>query len=491
MDEQAQAESMTIAPARPDLDVIADRLHRAERELSAVGGEMAFGIVVRNGPGHAEAKLTNPYRPFRIASMTKSFTAAVMGSLENGGLNYDYPMYFLVPDLKGTAVGELTARECLTMGTGFGRDDPWADRMESMSRFDFLTFLQRPLVPIAHPGTGFEYCNLGYALLGLAAESVTDRTFPEMVTTEVTGPLQMPRTGFDVADFPDLVPGLRIDRLGRAHRLTPTRPGAFSAIGGMVSTAHDICQWMTIHMDALDAEANTAPGAWSHVLAANQRPHRPIAVETSRLHTEEVHYGYGLMHRQDSRFGRVLCHSGGYPGYGSHMRWFPDLGFGIVVLGNTTYYPAERIVRDAVDAAWLTAIGRAEEIPRLRRDEPVTRASPVLERETAPAPTHPLPPGPRTGRTVLGAVAATLNWDDAFADAHFAVNMDLDEPRQERRERTAAWLESHRVDATRPVTVDDLTMETRLLGTVSVAEGAAITVRLDHLGDVQAITLSE
>ncbi|MGV2481206.1 UNVERIFIED_CONTAM: hypothetical protein IGO34_30885, partial [Salmonella enterica subsp. enterica serovar Weltevreden] len=74
------------------------------------------------------------------------------------------------------------------------------------------------------------------------------------------------------------------------------------------------------------------------------------------------------------------------------MRWFPDLGFGIVVLGNTTYYPAERIVRDAVDAAWLTAIGRAEENPRLRRDEPMTRASPVLERETAPAPTHPLPP---------------------------------------------------------------------------------------------------
>ncbi|RAE84176.1 hypothetical protein DN545_41590, partial [Burkholderia multivorans] len=61
MDEQSQAESTTIAPVRPDLDVIADRLHRAERELSAVGGEMAFGIVVRNGPGHAEAKLTNPY----------------------------------------------------------------------------------------------------------------------------------------------------------------------------------------------------------------------------------------------------------------------------------------------------------------------------------------------------------------------------------------------------------------------------------------------
>lgn len=476
---------------RPDLDVVTARLRRAADELAAIGGELSYGVLHRRGPGDAQAVSQSPHRPYRIASMTKSFTAAIMGSLENSGLNYDYPMYFMVPDLKGTAVGELTARECLTMGTGFAKDDPWADRMESMSSFDFLTFLQRPLIPIAEPGTGFEYCNLGYALLGLAAESVTGRTFPEMVTTEVTAPLQMTRTGFDVADFPDLVPGLRIDRHGGAHPLEPTRPGAFSPIGGMVSTVADICNWMNVHMDSLDAEASTAPGAWSHVLADNQQPRRPIAVETSRHHTEEVNYGYGLMHRADSRFGKVLSHSGGYPGYGSHMRWFPDLGFGIVVLGNTTYYPAERIVRDAVDAGWLTATGRAEEIPDLRPDEPLVSAAPVLARESVPATTHPLPSGPRTGRTVLGAVAATLTWDDAFADAHFAVNMDLDEPRAERRERTAEWVRENGIDTTRPVTVDDLTMEHRLLGSVAIAEGVSITVRLDHLGDVQAITLSD
>lgn len=92
---------------------------------------------------------------------------------------------------------------------------------------------------------------------------------------------------------------------------------------------------------------------------------------------------------------------------------------------------------------------------------------------------------------MLGAVAATLTWDDAFADAHFAVNMDLDEPRAERRERTAEWVRENGIDTTRPVTVDDLTMEHRLLGSVAIAEGVSITVRLDHLGDVQAITLSD
>ena len=482
---------MMTAPVAPDIDVVLRRLLRASDELSALGGELAYGVLERHGVQNAEAKLTNAHRPYRIASMTKSFTAAMIGSLEASGLNLDYPMYFLVPDLKGTAVGELTSRECLTMGTGFGKDDPWADRMESMSTFDFLTYLQGPLVPIAEPGTGFEYCNLGYALLGLAAESVTGRTLPEMVATEVTVPLQMTRTGFDVADFPDLVPGLRIDRRGRAHILEPTRPGAFSAIGGMVSTAADVCNWMNVHLDSLDAEASSAPGAWSTVLTAGQRPHRPIAVETSRLHTEDVAYGYGLIHREDSRFGPVLGHSGGYPGFGSHMRWFPGLNLGIVVLGNTTYYPAERIVRDAVDAGWLAAIGRADEIPEVPADVPLTSAPPVLPRESTPAPTHPLPAGPRTGRTVLGAAAAVLDWDDAFADTRFAVNMDLDEPREERRERHAAWCRDHGVAPTTPVTVDDLTMENRLLGTVAITDTASITVRLDHLGDVQAITLSD
>ena len=166
---------------KPDIDVVLRRLLRASDELSALGGELAYGVLERHGVQNAEAKLTNAHRPYRIASMTKSFTAAMIGSLEASGLNLDYPMYFLVPDLKGTAVGEFTSRECLTMGTGFGKDDPWADRMESMSTFDFLTYLQGPLVPIAEPGTGFEYCNLGYALLGLAAESVTGRTLPESI----------------------------------------------------------------------------------------------------------------------------------------------------------------------------------------------------------------------------------------------------------------------------------------------------------------------
>ena len=54
-------------------------------------------------------------------------------------------------------------------------------------------------------------------------------------------------------------------------------------------------------------------------------------------------YGFGLVVEDDARLGRVVSHSGGYPGFGSHMRWHPASGWGIVALGNRTYFPAHRI----------------------------------------------------------------------------------------------------------------------------------------------------
>src|SRR5699024_1366875 len=90
----------------------------------------------------------------------------------------------------------------------------------------------------------------------------------------------------------------------------------------------------------------------SHILTGNQQGRRLMESQRSDHHSETLIYGYGLETRLDSRFGRVVCHSGGYPGYGSHMRWFPELGLSMVVLGNTTYYPAQRSVQNAVDAGW-------------------------------------------------------------------------------------------------------------------------------------------
>lgn len=469
----------------PDLRVLKDHLSEAAaaQESLVAGGRMAYGVFHRR----TSVALHDHDSPFRIASMTKSFTAAAIGLIAANGIDLDMPIGRLVPDLIGTSVADRTCRQALTMGTGFTKDDPWADRMEAMTAFELTAHLQRGAIPIAPADTGFEYSNLGYALLGLVAESVTGKSFIDIVTAEVIDPLRLTRTGFDYADFPDLVPGIRIDRHGRAHPTELTGPGAFSPIGGVISTVRDVAAWMTAHMDCLVQTDTYKPGSWSRILADNQQAHRLVEVQRSEHHAESVHYGYGLMHRLDSRFGRVICHSGGYPGYGSHMRWFPDIDLSIVVLGNTTYFPAERVVRDAIDAAWAAAVGT----PGLE-----------LSRTTTVAPVPYYFAQEEQSETVLRAANLVIDFDDVIADELFSVNMDLDVPRSERREHFAEWRREQQL--IEPFIVEDLTMTTPLRGTVTVpgnfvllGEDSAeplppstITVSLNHLGEVQTISLS-
>lgn len=465
----------------PDTQAIIGRLEAAAESLADQGGTLAWGVFGRGGTGtvaHGDV-------PYRIASMTKSFTAAVIGHLTSKGLDLDRPLGQLIPEISGTSIADRTCRQALTMGTGFTKDDPWADRVEAMKSAELVDYLKSGAIPIAPADTGYEYSNLGYALLGLVAEAVTGKPFIDTVTAEVLEPLELTRTGFDIADFPDLMPGIRIDRNGAGHPAELTGPGVFSPIGGVISTVNDIGTWMDAHMDALENIDAYAPGALPRILSDNQQAHRLIEIQHSEHHTESVNYGFGLQPRLDSRFGRVACHSGGYPGYGSHMRWFPDLGLSIVVFGNTTYFPAESTVRDAIDTGWTAATGN----PGLQ----LTRTTTAV-----PAPQHRV--APEQAETVLRAANLVIDFDEAVADELFTVNMDLDEPRAERRERFTAWRDERQL--TQAFSAEDVTMTTPLKGTVAVPSpqgggeanpahtSSTITVSLDHLGEVQTISLS-
>ena len=55
-----------------------------------------------------------------------------------------------------------------------------------------------------------------------------------------------------------------------------------------------------------------------------------------------AYYGFGLFVDEDPALGRVVSHSGGYPGFGSNMRWHPATGLAVIALGNGTYAPDVR-----------------------------------------------------------------------------------------------------------------------------------------------------
>ena len=121
------------------------------------GGQpaIAYGIL-RDGAlvhaaGFGERVLGGPAPDadtvFRIASMSKSFTAsAVLLLRDEGLLALDDPAEKYVPELAGwppvTADSDrVTIRHLLTMTAGFPTDDPWGDRQQGLPLEEFGTLL--------------------------------------------------------------------------------------------------------------------------------------------------------------------------------------------------------------------------------------------------------------------------------------------------------------------------------------------------------------
>jgi serine-type D-Ala-D-Ala carboxypeptidase/endopeptidase len=140
-------------------------------------------------------------------------------------------------------------------------------------------------------------------------------------------------------------------------------------------------------------------------------------------------YGYGLFVWQDVRLGPMIGHGGGYPGYGSHMRWHPASGIGVVGFSNMRYGPVVLPVRDA-----LRALVGAEP-KRARRPRPW--------------------PETLSARSAVDGLLET--WDDATAAELFAMNIELDEPVSLRRAAIERLVEVHgrlEPDASQPAVSD-------------------------------------
>ncbi len=129
---------------------------------------------------------------FRIASMTKSFTAAGSARAARRRRSSGWmtrsptwsPSCADAPKVSAAFCPDITVRHLLTMTAGFPTDDPWGDRQQGLP----LGRLRHPAAPRGvrqawAPGTCFEYSNLGYALLGrvvaAAAGAATRSSWPE------------------------------------------------------------------------------------------------------------------------------------------------------------------------------------------------------------------------------------------------------------------------------------------------------------------------
>ncbi len=430
------AQSSIAPPARFP---VADREARLRRALPAVDSVMrafqqrarvpgiAYGIVVDGRLFHVAAhgvRDTRGNQPldtssvFRIASMTKSFTALAILQLRDAGrLSLDEPAETYVPELRAlryptTDSRRITVRDLLTHSAGFPEDNPWGDQQLDASDEDLSRMIRSGIPFSTTPGTAYEYSNFGFAILGRIVVNVGGMPYPRYIRERVLLPLGMTSTTMEAREVP-------AGRLAHGYRLQddawleepPLPDGSFGAMGGMLTSSADLSRWVALMLDAMPPR----DGAESPVLKRSSlREMQQVGRfngggaqydrRNESLSFNVGGYGYGLGISQNCAFGHVVAHSGGLPGFGSLMRWLPEYGVGIIALGNLTY------------TGW---------------GGPVTAAFEVLSREGALVPRAPQP------APVLLAMQEKVSrlvqrWEPALADSVAAMNLfrDLSAPRR-------------------------------------------------------------
>jgi CubicO group peptidase (beta-lactamase class C family) len=351
--------------------------------------------------------------------MTKSFTAAAVLLLRDEGvLALDDLAEEYVPELRSSGV---SIRHLLTMTAGFPTDDPWGDRQQGLPLEEFGKFLANGVSVARMPGIAFEYSNLGYAILGRIITSVTQTPYPEVIRERLLVPLGMTRSGFDApetASSGSRARGYRRaphDWVGwgagaaAAWEEVPVDPcGAFAPMGGLFTCVSDLARWVA------GLAAAFAPQPPAHPLSPASRREmqcaqvptgwdRPATFPADGTVTA---YGFGLAVADEPVLGRVVGHGGGYPGFGSYMRWHPATGTGVIAFGNVTYARMQPLTARILQAV-------------LGRNLPGEQPWP----ETAAA------------RDQVNDLLAS--WDDGKADRLFSPNVELDIPFAERRQAIA------------------------------------------------------
>jgi CubicO group peptidase (beta-lactamase class C family) len=327
--------SAPAQPAAPELAaMIAD--YAREHDFNGTILVQAGGARLYHGSfGVAERAFGTPADTatrYRVASITKLFTAALVLQLhQEGRLDVDRTIDAYLPDYPGGGADRVTVHQLLNHTSGiaqFDREQSFQEAVENgIERYQkphttdalLARCCSGPLV--REPGTEFAYNNADYIVLGKIVERVTGKTFGEALDERILRPLGMTNTGLLRYDL--IVPRLAStyfypDDTGRPIDDPPVYAENWYAAGAMYSTTTDLL----VFADALfGGDALLGAEARRRLLAPGMDE-----------------YGYGLWSYSFERGGRryrVAKRPGSIMGANSVLYRLLDQDATIILLANT------------------------------------------------------------------------------------------------------------------------------------------------------------
>jgi CubicO group peptidase (beta-lactamase class C family) len=343
------------APGARDPSAQIDALLRSYQ--GAVPG--ASVLVVRDGLpvfrhsfGFADLEARIPATPatnYRLASMTKQFTAAsILLLAEEGRLTLDDAARKWLPSLPA-ATNDITLRHLLTHTSGLidYEDLIPEGTTQQVHDADVLRLLEAENRTYFAPGTQYRYSNSGYSLLSLIVARCSGEDFAKFLRERIFKPLQMQNTvAFErgVSTVANRAYGYSLVN-NSWQRTDQSLTSAVLGDGGIYSSIDDLARW--------DA------ALYDHRLL-RQESLRSAFAPATKTDDPAVQYGFGWRIT-----GESLWHSGETIGFRNVIVRFPAHRLSVIVLTNRDepepYFLALAIAKlylptaDAVHAARAAA----------------------------------------------------------------------------------------------------------------------------------------
>jgi D-alanyl-D-alanine carboxypeptidase len=324
---------------------LAHQMRVSEQPGCAVAVSHRGRLVIEEAFGHADVvrgvRLTPRHR-FRVASHSKSFTAAgVLKLREQGRVQLDDPIGRHVAGLHHR-IAPVTIAQLLSHGGGLVRDGAdagqWSHRREFLSEAELRADLADG--PVVEPNTRLKYSNHGYGLLGLAIEAITGERYADWIAREIVAASGLRET------TPDGPAALRValahghsakQPLGRRVCISDDHAtNVLAAATGFVSTAADLARFF----------ASLQPDAARSVLSVASRR------EMNRRQWRDEHNSIGRWYGLGTICGTLAdwdwCgHTGGFPGTITRTVSVPSQQLTVSILTNAA---------DGLSHAWVDGV---------------------------------------------------------------------------------------------------------------------------------------
>ena len=328
-----------IDNASAELEAKATAFVRENRLPGLAAGLVHQGELVWSGaPGFADVasrRSGDVGTLYRIASITKTFTAtAIMQLRDEGRLHLDDPVVAHLPELGAAgspfgAIETVTIRRLLSHESGLIGDPPGTDWSGQVYEGDPAANLARAgeIATTVPPSTQQKYSNIGFQLLGEVVARASGTPYAQRVRETILDPLGLASTSFEPLSA-DLAARCATGYAARGFsddlQLSPAMP-RIEAEGGLWSCVEDLARWISAQFTEDVLPATT--------LAEMHRP-RYLGDEAW---TEAWGIGWYAVRRES---GIWVQHSGGLHGFTSNVCFDPKQKVGAIVLVNGDSSPA-------------------------------------------------------------------------------------------------------------------------------------------------------